>query len=178
MRSYKTEGIVIKRKNFGEADRILTVFTKNRGKIQLMAKGVRKITSKRSSHIELLNHSTLGIYEGKLSILTETECLNHYSGLKSDLKKAGYAFYICELIDGLCAEGAENRGVFNLLQSTLFKLEIEENPKVLVAEFEKQLLTLLGYWPENQMFLEDPGSFIEDIMEKKIKTKKIILSFS
>jgi len=59
MKSYKTEGIIIKRKNFGEADRILTIFTKNKGKISIVAKGVRKINSRRAPHIELLQKQKL-----------------------------------------------------------------------------------------------------------------------
>lgn len=178
MHSYKAEGIVIKRKNFGEADRILTVFTKNKGKIQIIAKGVRKITSKRASHVELLNHSVIGVYEGKLPILTETECLNHYSILKSDLQKAGYAFYICELVDGLCAEGEENKEVFNLIQNTLFKLETEMNPKSLLSSFEKDLLVLLGFWAPTREYLQDSDNYIEELMERKIKTKKILPQLS
>lgn len=178
MRSYRVEGIVIKRKNFGEADRILTVYTKHKGKINVLAKGVRKITSKRSSHIELLTHSVLGIYEGKMPLLTETESLYYYSNLKNDLQKAGYAFYICELIDGLCASDQENRGVFTLLQNTLYKLEETDDPKTLITAFEKELLTMLGFWPENRVYLEDSDSFIEEIMEKKIKSKKAFLHFS
>ena len=57
MRSFKTEGIVIKRRNFNEADRIITVFSKRNGKINIKASGVRKITSRRSPHLELLNYS-------------------------------------------------------------------------------------------------------------------------
>lgn len=178
MRSYRVEGIVIKRKNFGEADRILTVFTKQKGKIQLMAKGVRRITSKRSSHIELLNYCTIGVYEGRMLLLTEAECLNHHSDLKNDLRRAGYAFYICELVDGLLAEYQENREIFNLLSSTLFALEKSDSPKELIKRFEEELLTLLGFWSREQVFLEDSSALIEDIMEKKIKTRKILLEFS
>lgn len=177
MRSYKTEGIIIKRKNFGEADRMLTVFTKNHGKIQIIAKGVRRITSRRSSHIELLNHTSLGVYEGKIPVLTEAQCINHHSDLKNDLKKAGYAFYICELIDGLLADHQENRIVFNLLQNTLFKLENEENPKALLSRFEQELLSLLGFWPRERVFAVDSSVIIENIMERKIKTKRILPRF-
>lgn len=174
MRAFKTEGIVIKRKNYGEADRILTVFTKNRGKISVMAKGVRKISSRRSSHIELLNLSIFNCHDSKMPILTEVETLNHYSGLKSDLTKAGYAFYVCELVDGLLAEHQENRAVFHLLQQIFYDLEIDPNPRRRIKRFEEELIILLGFWPREQMFLEDSESFIEGIMEKKIKTKRIL----
>jgi DNA repair protein RecO (recombination protein O) len=178
MHSYKLEGIIIKRKNFGEADRILTVFTKNRGKISIVAKGVRKISSRRGAHVELLNQSIIGIYEGKMPILTEAEAINHYSGLKNDLKKAGYAFYICELVDGLLAEHQENRAIYSLLEQTLYDLEIIKNPRPLIKRFEEEMLILLGFWPRERVFLEDTDSFIENIMEKKIKTKRILFDLS
>ncbi len=177
MNSHTTEGIIIKRKNFGEADRILTVFSKNNGKIQVIAKGVRKISSKRSSHIELLNHSVLSYHEGKALTLTEAETLNHYSSLKSDLKRAGFAFYVCELVNGLCAEQEENRAVFGLLANTLRDLEETEEHKDLINKFEQELLILLGFWPREKMFAIDTSEFIEDIMEKKIKTKRLLPDF-
>ena len=177
MRSYKLEGIIIKRKNFSEADRILTVFSKNRGKIQVMAKGVRKITSRRAAHVELLNLSSLSLHEAKMLILTEAQTINHFSSLKNDLRKASFAFYICELVDGLNPFHQENRAVFNLLEKTLYDLEIEEDPRRRIKRFEQEMLILLGFWPRERMFLEDSDRFIEDIMEKKIKTKRIFSDF-
>lgn len=174
MRSFKTEGIVIKRRNYGEADRILTVLTKNRGKISVIAKGVRKISSRRSSHIELLNLSVFNLHDARMPILTEIETLNHHSGLKSDLERAGYAFYVCELVDGLLPEHQENRAAFNLLQQVFYDLEITPDPRKRIKRFEEELIVLLGFWPREQLFLEDSESFIEEIMEKKIKTKRII----
>ncbi len=177
MRSFKTEGIVIKRKNYGEADRILTVLTKNRGKISVIAKGVRKISSRRSSHIELLNLSIFNLHDGRMPILTEIETLNHHSGLKSDLERAGYAFYICELVDGLLPEHQENRAAFNLLQQVFYDLEITPDPRKRIKRFEEELIVLLGFWPREQIFLEDSESFIEGIMERKIKTRRIFNNF-
>ena len=65
MRSFKAEGIVIKRSNYSEADRIVTIFTKKNGKIKVKANGVRKIASRRSPHIELFNYCVFGLYQGK-----------------------------------------------------------------------------------------------------------------
>lgn len=177
MRSYKTEGIIIKRKDFGEADRILTVLTKNQGKIKVVAKGVRKISSRRASHVELLNQSILTIHDGKMPILTEAETIKHYSILKSDLEKCGFAFYICELIDGLLAEYQENRSAFNLMQDALIRLQTETKPWNLISKFEQDLLVSLGFWPKTQLFIEDSDAFIEDIIERKIKSKRIIQLF-
>lgn len=174
MRSYKTEGIIIKRKDFGEADRILTVLTKNQGKIKIVAKGVRKISSRRSSHVELLNQSILTVHDGKMPILTEAETVKHYSILKNDLEKCGFAFYICELIDGLLAEYQESRTAFNLMQDALERLQTETNPRSLISKLEQDLLVNLGFYPKTQLLIEDSDSFIEDIIERKIKSKRIL----
>ena len=177
MRSYKTEGIIIKRKDFGEADRILTVLTKNQGKISVVAKGVRKISSRRSPHVELLNLSILTIHDGKIPVLTEAETLRHFSILKNDLEKCGFAFYICELIDGLTAEYQESRVAFNLMQDVLTRLQTETKPQNLISKFEQDLLASLGFLPKTQLFIEDSDAFIEDIIERKIKSKRIIQLF-
>lgn len=174
MHSYKTLGIIIKRIDFGEADRILTVLTKNQGKIKIVAKGVRKINSRRAPHVELLNLSILTIHEGSMPILTEAETIEHFSLLKCDLNKAGLSFYVCELLDGLLPEHQENRVAFALTQTVLTRLETAENPKALIKNFEQELLGALGFWPKTQHFIEDSDAFIESIIERKIKTKRIL----
>lgn len=174
MRSYRVEGIVIKRKDFGEADRILTVFTRHQGKIKVIAKGVRKITSRRAPHVELLNHCILSIHEGRMPIVTEAETLTHFEPLKNDLRKAGFAFYICELVDGLLPEHQESRSTFVLVETVLKRLETDENPKMLIKNFEQEILVNLGFWPKAHLAIQDSDAFIEDIIERKIKTKRIL----
>ncbi len=174
MRSFKTEGIIIKRKNYGEADRFITVLTPRHGKIKILAKGVRKISSRRSSHIELLNLSYLSIHESKMPILTEVEAINHFEGLKSDLSRSAFAFYVCELVDGLLAEHQENKLVYELLRQTLYDLEIDPDPHSRIKKFEEEMLILLGFWSRGRVFLEDQSEFIENIMERRIKTKRAL----
>lgn len=174
MRSYRLEGIIIKRKDFGESDRILTVLTKHQGKIKLIAKGVRKINSRRAAHIELLNQSVLTVHDGKFPTVTEAETFNHFAGLKNDLRRAAFAFYICELLDGLLAEHQESKAVYDLALNVLEKLEITDNPKALISKFEQEILISLGFWPQQQAAIQDSDQFIEDIIERKIKTKRIL----
>jgi DNA repair protein RecO (recombination protein O) len=176
MRSFKTEGIIIKRKNYGEADRFLTILTPRHGKIKILAKGVRKISSRRSSHIELLNLSYLSIHESRMPILTEVEAINHFENLKSDLDKSAYAFYVCELVDGLLAEHQENRQAYDLLRQVLYDLEIDPDPRKKIKKFEQDILILLGFWPKERVFAQDQTAFIEEIMERRIKTKRILPS--
>lgn len=179
MKNYKTEGIIIKRKNYREADRILTVFTKKNGKIKVKANGVRKINSRRSPHIELLNHDILSLYNGKtFPILTEVEVIDDFSDIKKDLIKIGFVYHLCELIDGLCPENQENIQVFNLFKNTLSRISLEENIVFIVHEFEISLLTNLGFYRNTSNFKKDDLSeLIENILERKLKTRQILHHF-
>lgn len=176
MRSFKTEGIIIKRINIGEADRILTVFSKRLGKIKVKAIGVRKLISRRSPHIELLNYSVLTLHNGRsLPILTEATTVEDFSLIKENLTKVGFAYHICELVDGLTAEHQENRTVFNLLCSTLERLAAEEDIVPIIHEFEVELLSLLGFWSKTRVSQNlDTHYFIENILERKLRSKKLL----
>lgn len=123
MRNFRTEGIIVKRRNLGEADRIITAVTPQYGKIHIKAGGVRKITSKRSAHIELLNSSILSLYKGSgMFVLTEVKMIQDFQELKNDFNKIGIAYHFCELVDSLCPENQENYTVFSLLKKTLMQL--------------------------------------------------------
>ncbi len=145
MRAFKTEGIVLKRSDFGEADRILTVFTLHRGKITVIAKGVRRITSRRAGNVELLNRVSMFLYPGKnFLILTEAESLDTYQKLKGDLTLSIYAFHILELVNRLTAENQENRILYGFLIEVLARLS--KNPRqILVRAFEAKVLSDLGF---------------------------------
>ncbi len=206
MRTFKTEGIVIKRRNVGEADRIITIFSKDHGKLQIKASGVRKITSRRSPHIELLNYVNLTLYTGKTyPILVEAQSKENFSTLKEDLHKVGLAYHICELIDGLCPEGQEHESVFELLKRTLVilspdgylgegspmyndagdsssfdKLTTQNDLVFIIHEFEVELLALLGYWRGSQEVAKtlDTQHMIENILERKLKSRNIFAKLS
>lgn len=179
MRNSKVEGVIIRRRNTGEADRILTIFTKTQGKIQVKAKGVRRITSKRSPHIELLNHSLLTLYTGKgLPFVTESETIEDYAFIKQDLFLIGAAFHICELMDSLCAENQEHPFLFTVLLQTLSKITKGENVKDTMHVFENTMLSQLGF--SSQVALArtiDTHAAIEDILERKLKTTQLLTHF-
>lgn len=182
MRSYKTEGIVLKRRNFGEADRILTILTKYNGKIQVKAPGVRRIPSRRSSHVELLNFSLLTLYASSgsfMPIVTEAQTLEDFSEVKDNLEKIGCAYYICELINGFCPDNQENREVFFLLQSTLSSLSRNNDMKLVIKYFEKELLTKLGFWSEAKLLqTQDSLMVMERLLERKLKTMRLMPLFA
>ena len=173
MRTFKTEGIIIKRSNFGEADRIVTVFTRRHGKIKVLAKGVRRITSRRGPNIELFNQVTLFIHKGRsFDILEEAEVLNTFSKLRKNLDLVSLAYHVCELVDGLCPENQAHPKVYDLMLEVLSELETG-----LIHKFEIDLLSELGYIPKVSVDKIDTTSFIEGILERKLKTKRIINRF-
>lgn len=177
MRTYTVQGIILKRKNIGEADRILTVFTKEQGKMRILAKGVRKISSKRASHIEPLNIVILTLYKGSgMPVLTEATSVETFPLVKVDLKKIGIGYHICELIDGLCPENQENETAFSLIEKIFQKLSIEHEIGVLIHAFEVELLSLLGYWSIGTHDLSGAKAsyFIESILERKLKSRQIL----
>lgn len=178
--SFRVEGIVIKRKNFKECDRLITIFSKQKGKIILLAKGVRKLHSRRSPSIELFNSLILYIVPShNINILTETQLLNNYCSWKENLVRVGVAYYFCELVDKLTAEQQSHPTVYVLLQDSLRLLETE-NLGQLIRNFEEKLLVQLGFGlPES--LVDSKGSlinYIESITERKINSPKIIKSFS
>ena len=177
MRTYKTEGIILKRVNYGEADRILTVFTKHYGKIKVLAKGVRRIKSRRGPNIELFNWVVLFLHKGKnFDLLTEAEVKNSLTSLKKNLQKVALAYYFCELVDGLCPQNQEHRKVFDLLLKTFDDLTIgnSESVTATLPNFELELVRELGYWPKDKLPPLDLGVFIEEILERKLNSPKFL----
>lgn len=145
MPAVNCQGVILKRVNFGEADRIITSFTDRFGKISIVARGVRKVPSRRAPNMEVLNQVNLHLFKAKGYSLTEAEAINTFERLKSDLTLATYAFHILELVDRLTAEGQRNMGVYTLLIKTLENL-IKNPRQIWIRAFEVKLLSLMGFW--------------------------------
>lgn len=174
MRSLKTEGIVIKRQNFGEADIFLTIFTKRFGKMKILAKGVRRIHSRRGPNIEFFNQGVFFIHKGKtFDILTEVMVLETFPRIRKKLELIGLAYHVCELIEGLCAEHQPHPNVYELLAETLNELD-----KGIIQRFEIGLLAELGFLPRNRVLSIDTTSYIEQILERRLKSKKFLAKLS
>ena len=173
MRHLKDSGFVIKRINFFDSDRFITFFTRNYGKIEVLARGVRKITSRRSSHIELLNLVNFQSVKTKKNyVLCEIEVIDSFFDLKEDYAKIGAIFLICELVDKLCPLGVGHEDIFVLIKNTVEKLKSEEVSFVMF-NFQVKLLTALGFWDERRKFKNawEIDHYIENLTEKKLKTK-------
>ena len=165
--------MILKRLNYGEADRILTIYTKYRGKIRAIAKGVRKITSRKGGNVELFNHCVLFLAEGRnLDIVTEAQVVNSFSRLSDDLEKTATGFYLVELIDQLTPDGQINRQVFDLLVGALSALQSTvNNQQSTIRNFEISLLRLLGFWSD-KVDIKNVKGYIEEIIERELKSPK------
>lgn len=150
-RLYRTDAIVLKRRDCGEADRLLTVFTPDRGKLVLLAKGVRKTLSRKAGHVELFTHSTFLVAKGRTwDLVTQAETVEPYLPLRKSLLRASYAYYVAELLDGFTQENDAHPPMFALLRDTLSRLAASnEQALPLVARFyDLRLLALAGYQPQ------------------------------
>lgn len=148
-RTYKTEAIVMRRTDIGEADRILTLLTPEHGKMRVVAKGIRRLTSRKAGHLELLTHVSLLIAQGRdLDIVTQAQALDMYSAVRDDLGRLAFASYTIELIDRFTAELQEAGEMYTLLHWTLTLLNEGAEPERLGRHVELKVLELAGYQPE------------------------------
>ena len=148
-RIYKTEAIVLKKFNIGEADSIVTLLTPNLGKLRAVVKGVRRPKSKLGGHLDLLTQSSLLLAHGQnLDIVTQGQTIESFNNVKTDLQCIGYAIYMADLVDQFMVEGSENYNVYRLLQDGLCLLSKARNKEVFLRYFELSLLNYLGYKPE------------------------------
>lgn len=177
-RSYKAEGIVLKRINFGEKDRLITVFTKNLGKVTLVAKGIRNIQSKKAPHLELFTHVSYFLATGRnLDIVTEAYTLESFPNLRKHLEKVAYAYSIIEVLDRLCAERQEHKTIYGLLLETLRKIDnvADGNIKPIIDDFMLKTLWELGYLVHGKVLAgTDLKRFLEEVMEKNLKSDSLL----
>lgn len=145
---HRDEGIVLRTYKLGEADRIVVILTKARGKVRAVAKGVRKTKSKFGSRLEPMSHCALQIYEGReLDLVTQAESLDTFRVLRDDLDRIARGMSMLEVVDQLAQEGLPNPELFRMLLGALRTLDSSASPLVTPA-FLWKVLALEGFRPE------------------------------
>lgn len=148
-RSYRVEAVVLHHHDWGEADRLLWLFTREQGKIRAVGKGVRKLRSRKAGHLEPFTRVSLQLAHGRdMPIITQAETLEAYLPLRENLLLVGYASYVVELLDRFTYEEGENQALYYLLTETLARLANEADPVIAVRYYEIRLLDLLGFRPQ------------------------------
>lgn len=149
-RSFRTQGLILKRRDFGEADRLLTLLTPQHGRINALAKGARRPVSKQTGHVEAFTVVDLLVSRGRdLFIITQAEVIQPFINLRDDLHKSAYANYVAELTTSFTFEEDTNtQRAFDLLNDTLTRLNRGDDPRLVVRYFELHLLDDAGFRPE------------------------------
>lgn len=157
-RLYKTEGIVLRSMDLGEADRVLTVLTPHHGKLRVIAKGVRRPRSRLGGGLEPLSDVHLVLAIGRtFDVVTQVALEDPHLGLRDDLHSTAAAWYLVELADRFCEGAADSRGAFLLLAQGLAALDAapgEVGREVVARWFELALLDAMGFRPELARCLE------------------------
>lgn len=170
MKFQKYTGIIINRRAVSDADRFLTIYTEEQGKISVYARGVRSVKSKRGSQIDLFSHIKFEVIEkGDRRTLTHVELLDAHRDSKTELKHISRLFQIGELVDRLTAEEEPGEDVYQLLVTALTHLSHFDTPEYM-ERFKKKLLSHLGYGTQDL----DPAAlddYIESLLDRPLRTK-------
>jgi DNA repair protein RecO (recombination protein O) len=149
MKQFITEGIVLSRTDFGEADRIITVITPDYGKLRLIAKGVRKIKSKLAGGIELFSVSNISFIKGRgeIDTLISTRLIQHYKHITSDLQRVQLGYELIKLLNSVTEDnvGIEYFDLLKTMIQTLDKLNVDID--LIRTWYYAQLLKLSGHSP-------------------------------
>lgn len=147
-RTLRVDAVVLRHNDYGEADRLLTLYTREQGKLRAIAKGVRKIQSRKAGHLEPFTRVALMLARGHdLWIVTQAETTNAFQPLRDDLGRMSQAAYVVELLERFIYEEGQNWQLYDLLVATLNRLAIGDSSFVPVRWYEMRLLDLLGFRP-------------------------------
>ena len=147
MALYRDEAVVLRTYKLGEADRIVVLYTRGRGKVRAVAKGVRRTRSKFGSRLEPGSIVQLQLYEGRnLDIVTQAERVVALESLRVNLDSYGRAALLLEIIDASTEDGESNPAIYKMLTGALRELDRAGNPLV-VPTFVARLLVLEGVQP-------------------------------
>jgi DNA repair protein RecO (recombination protein O) len=167
LHNFSDHAIVLKRINYGDADRILTLFTKHHGKISALAKGIRKTTSRKAPHLELLTQTKLYFASShQLPLITQAETICDYSSLKKDLESNKLIFHLLEILNQLLAENEVHSQLFDHLIEFLNQDISETN----LTQFEVRILNHLGFGVPQTINFVTLNAYIESIIDRQLNS--------
>lgn len=149
MNRLRTKGVVLRRVNYGEADRVVTFLTADYGQVSAMAKGVRRQGSKLAGAIELFSESDISFIKGKgeLDHLVSSRMIRHFGRIVSDYERIALGYEIIKQVHKAAREYTELR-LYELLIISLESLDdLAINSQVTEAWFKLNLLAILGQQP-------------------------------
>lgn len=197
-RTFRTLALVLNRRDFGEADRLLTLLTPAHGRIDAIAKGARKPASRKTGHVELFTEVDVLLAKGReLFIVTQAEMKQPYLAIREDLIRGAYANYAAELLNRFTYSGDDTlHPLYELLKNTFHRLCDDPDPRRVIRYYELHLLDEVGFRPEltecvvthediqpvNQYFSYDGGGVVSvegaahtaGLIELPMRTLKVL----
>ena len=148
-RTYRAVGLTLRKTPIGEADLVSVLYTREHGKLELLARGARRLTSKLMGHFEPLTLLRLSAARGRsLDIVAEAEVVTAFPAVKTDYAATARGLYVAELVDAFSALSAANPELFDLAVQTLEVLGENPAAELPLRYFDLQLLALSGFLPE------------------------------
>jgi len=167
-KTIKTEAIVLMKRSLLGKDLIITVFTKELGKARLLAKGVKKITSRRLPHIQTGNLIKAVINKkGEYLYLQQTDLISAFSNIKKDEKKVGFLYNLFFVLDRLLPEEQKETTAYNLTKKTLIDLSKNNVTQGNITTYVNQFLSIFGYSKKNMTF-DEQKLFLEELIHEKL----------
>lgn len=164
-------GIVIATTNYGEADTIVTIYTKEKGKITAIAKGSRKLTSRKRSALLTFCKITLSCVETTgLWIVREAKLVNSFDELRANLTKVSLAYFFCEVTKKISPEHTPQPEIYDLLSKALARLEHTQKHKFLKDAFIKRILDYSGFTVDSDA---DPTKLLNEVLERELGSVRV-----
>ncbi len=175
----KTEGVILSRRNFGEADRLITIYTRDFGKVTVIAKGVRRPRSRKAGHLELGSWCKLFIAKGKnLDILTEVEIKKAFGIDNFTYAKANKIYHLLELVNKLTPEHQKNQKLFNLLVNFLNLTAAGEDFNLVSGIFKIKVMSNLGFFSSKSYEAYKSGEIIKILEDEEFSLIKKTVKLS
>jgi len=146
-----TDGIILRKQNLRETSVILTLFTKDFGKMQGVMKGARGPKAAMGNNPEMFSLNNVVFYErkrGNLNSISQCDLKDFFDPIRSDLERTVYADYFLELVDAVMMEGDTSEDIYNLLLNSLKFISKPVSPKRVARIFEIKLMEMSGFLPE------------------------------
>jgi len=169
----KTEAVVLKKRLLLNQDLLVVLFSESQGKIVVIAKGARKITSKRLPHLETANLINVILNKRKERLyLQESRLISGFSQLKADEKKVTDLYQFFYVIEKLLPENQKEEQVYHLVKLFLIEMSKSKETRGLLTDYFNQLLKILGYIKKNYS-QEQLQEIISDLIDEKISSFNI-----
>jgi DNA repair protein RecO (recombination protein O) len=148
--TYQADAIVLRRLDYGEADRILTLLSREHGKFSAIAKGVRKGKARNGSALDLFCHSRMMLAKGRnLDVVAQVERCGDVRHIAGDVRRTAYASLVVEVVDKVLEDRHPVDDIFDLVVATLARLDNQaRSSRADAAWFLMRVLDLLGYQPQ------------------------------